>query len=379
MTSPSVYINGLSIGTGGGYTVAREVLRHVALARPEWRVVMGAIQDHPLHEELRAETLPDNAELQWAPAKAANRFARRSYERGELAAAIRSQGFDTVLQLNGMVIPGLETPTLAHFQDPFPFRPEAWNGWRDRVASAFKRRACATAVRRAAACGWTSHYLKELICGRVGVEPRRSIVFYNGVPDSWIERAAGPLPPLEARPMEIATVSNVSVYKRQSLVIEALAELRQRPGLETLEYRIIGAVTDDYRAELRRLAESLGVGGAVHIEGRVSDARVQEVLSRARAMPLMSVCESFGIPPVEAMTFGAPVVIADCCALPEVCQDAGLRVRMDDRDHLIQQLHQVLTDPPVADRLRAAGVARVHDFRWALIGQRMADCLDEIR
>lgn len=178
--------------------------------------------------------------------------------------------------------------------------------------------------------------------------------------------------------MMIATVSNVWPYKRQSLVIEALPLLRKRPGLEGLEYHVLGAGSEDYFQDLRGLAQRLGVGDAVHIEGRVSDARVEEALASARAMPIMSLCESFGIPMIEAMASGTPVVAADCCALPEVAGDAALLAPIDDAPALADRLERVLTDPETAERLRAAGRRRVSDFRWSAIGARMADLLDEV-
>lgn len=376
--SRRVFINGLSIGTGGGYTVGREVLRHLAKARPDWRFTMGVIDGHPMHAELLQEPLPDNAELFWAPSSALGRFGRRAYERNVLAKWVNDSGFDAVFQLNGMVLPGVRVPTLAHFQDPFPYRPEAWRNLGERILSMIKRRSHRDALRRAALCGWTSSYLRDLVCGRERITPKRSVVYFNGVPDGWLERARGPLPAWDQRPLELMTVSTVTPYKRQSLVIEALAELRKTPGLEATRYRILGDCPEGYRAELLRQAARLGVGDAVSIEGRVSNATVEQALASARVLPLMSVCESFGIPTIEAMTYGTPVVVADCCALPEVCGDAALACPMDNVPALTGLLRRVLTEPGLAETLRTAGVRRVQRFNWSVIGGQMADGLDQI-
>ena len=374
----SLIINGLSIGTGGGYTVGREVTRYIAEARPGWRVVLAVIRDHRLQQEFDDETLPDNVELLWTPSSNAGLAARRRYERGELVDGINEQGFDGVLQLNGMILPGLRAPTFAHFQDPFPYRPEAWTTLKERAAAWLKRRANKAALRGAALCGWTSKYLEDLICGRHGVRPKKSIVFYNGVPESWVARAEGELPSWDDRPLKLVTVSNVWPYKQQWMVIEAVARLRKTPGLEGLEYHILGAGPDDYLQELRDKATKLGVGDAVHVEGRVSDQRVEEALVEARAMPLMSLCESFGIPTIEAMASGTPVVVADCCALPEVCGDAALATPPEDVASLAETLGRVLTDRELAERLRREGAQRVGRFRWRDIGAQMADAVDEM-
>jgi glycosyltransferase involved in cell wall biosynthesis len=375
-----VLINGLSIGEGGGLTVGRELLRHLAQARPAWRFTMAVVADHPVHERLRGETLPGNSELLWAPAGTGGRLARRRYERTELRGLASGNTFDAVLQLNGMVIPGLGHKTLSHFQDPWPYVPRAWSTWRDRLFSPLKRRANARALREARCAGFTSMYLRDLICGHHRIRPECAEVFHNGLRQEWIDAAGRDLPPWATRPMEILTLSNVGPHKRQSLVIQALPRiLARRPDLRPLlTYRIAGTFHPPYREELDRLAASLGVGRNVVFEGRVSDARVRELYASARCFVLMSVCESFGIPALEAMCFGAPVVISDCCALPEVSGDAARICPADDVDELSTGIEAVLTDPVLAEALRQRGAQRVREFGWAGVAQRMAAVLDRL-
>ncbi|MEN0109706.1 MAG: glycosyltransferase family 4 protein [Planctomycetota bacterium] len=370
-----VFINGMSIGTGGGYTVGRELARYLAIARPDWEFTFGLIRDHRLQSEMESESLPDNVTLFWAPARTADPRQRMRYEAGELTEGINRERYDAVVQLNGMILSGVQAPTLAHFQDPFPYRPEAWTTLKQRVSAWMKRRENRRALKQAAVCGWTSHYLEELVCGHHRVRPERSIVFYNGVPDAWIDRARQEPPAWGTRPMKLVTVSNVWPYKRQSLVVEALAMLRKRSGLESLEYHVIGGGEQADLDDVQRLAERLGVGDAVHVEGRVPDSRVEEAMATSRAMPLMSVCESFGIPTIEAMAYGTPVVVADCCALPEVCGEAAIVSPVDDPRALADNLERLLSDSALVDRLRQLGQERVLRFQWKAIGQQMADAV----
>jgi len=377
MAGIHLLINGLSIGSGGGYTVGRELFRHLAAARPAWRVTLALIRGHSLHESMRGETLPDNARLLWAPAGAAGRTARRRYENTGLVQWAGQNGANAVLQLNGMVVKDLRLPTLAHFQDPWPYRPEAWTRPQDRLIAFLKRREHAKALRRARCAGFTSAYLRDLIRGRLGIHPPCAEVFYNGLPADWIERARQPLPDWNSRPMELVSVSNVGPYKRQSLVIEALPALVRRPGLENLVYRIAGHCPADYREHLLALARRLGVEKHVVLEGRVSDARVEELLRRAKCFVLMSVCESFGIPAVEAMSFGAPVVVSDCCAMPEVCGPAAELSPVDDVPALVERIARVLTDGQHADALRRAGAEQAQRFQWRETAEKMAGCIEQ--
>lgn len=373
-----ILINGLSMGSGGGLTVGRELFRALAMQRPNWRVTLALITNYPLHEELRHPDLPGNCQLHWAPPRTIRRPARARYEKDELSEWASSNAVDAVVQLNGMVVPQMAAPTLAHMQDPFPYRPEAWGGLRDRFTSLLKRWRHARSLRLAGCVGWTSQYLHDLVCGALGAKPRYSEILYNGVPTDWIDRAQNALPPWDGRPMELLTVSDVAPYKRQDLVIRALALLVCRPGLEQLKYRIVGYCTDEYRAELLRLARRLGVEDRVVIHGRTPATQLPGLFAGARCFVLMSLCESFGIPAIEAMSFGTPVITSDCCAMPEVCGGAAELSPVNDAPALAERIERVLKDTEHAHELRRRGVARISHFNWRDTAARMAELLEEM-
>ena len=336
------------------------------------------VAGNPLHEEARGAAAPENCKLLWAPPEAARRGPRARYEKNNLVNWVRENQVSAVLQLNGMIVPGMPVPTLAHCQDPWPYRPVAWeNGHKDRALAFLKRRANATAFRQAACVGWTSAYLRDLMCEAVEIRPPHGQVFYNGVPEDWIARAQKNLPDWETRPLQIVTISNVAPYKQQEMVIRALPLVRGEKGLNRLLYRIAGACSPAYAEHLRRVAQSVGVADAVILEGRVSAARITELFSQSRCYVLMSKCESFGLPAIEAMTFGTPVITADCCAMPEVCGDAAQLCPLEDTAALAAKIVAVLTEPERAQRLRQAGARQVQKFKWRETAEKMATALDE--
>ena len=177
--------------------------------------------------------------------------------------------------------------------------------------------------------------------------------------------------------MEIITVSNVAPYKQQEMVIRALPSVLQQSGLQALVYRIVGNCAPAYADHLRRVASGLGVADNVVLEGRVSRLRIEELFSRARCFVLMSKCESFGLPAIEAMTFGTPVVAADCCAIPEVCGSAALLSPMRDVRTLSENMIRVLTDATLAERLREAGALRLTQFSWTRSAERLASSVED--
>jgi glycosyltransferase involved in cell wall biosynthesis len=371
-----VLINGLSVGGGGGVTVARELANHLAALRPDSRFTVAINPENQLHNELAGGLAGENCKTLPCPGTG-GWIARARFEKKQLVQWALDQGVSAVLQLNGMVIPAMPIPTLAHCQNPFPFQPIAWNGWRDRFSSALKRAAQARSLPKAAFVGWTSGYLRDLICSSLRIELPRQEVFYNGLPESWM-RSDADSPPISARPMEMVTVSNVAPYKRQDLVIRAMQRLIKQPGLGSLTYRIVGAISPEYRKELMELARSLGLEGRIVIEGRIDDAAVADRFRRARAFVFMSVCESFGIPAIEAMSLGTPVVIAEICALPETCGQAAEYVPPDNLEALAAAVSRVLLDPARSSDLRANGLERIRHFSWKTTAARMADVVDEI-
>lgn len=375
-----ILINGLSISGGGGYTVGRELTRHLALARPDTLWTLVVTQDNPLHEPLRTESFPANVRLYWAPVATRGIWKRTQWERRKLPGVVKAAGARAVLQLNGMIVPRVGVPTLSHYQDPVPFWKIAQpGGWKAAVVLAVKRRAVREALKNAAAYGWTSAFLRDLVVGATGITPARSTVYSNAVPEEWVARtrAAG-VESLAERKRQLVIVSNVTEHKRQHMLIEATAALRAR-GVKDATCRIIGRVfSPAYEARMRARVRELGLESAVTIEGGRSGAEVERALRESRCFGFMSVCESFGIPPLEAMSVGTPVVTARACAMPEVCGAAAAYAEMDEQGAFNEQVYRVMTDDVYAEDLRKRGLERVEHFRWPVTAESMAKTLDEI-
>lgn len=116
--------------------------------------------------------------------------------------------------------------------------------------------------------------------------------------------------------------------------------------------------------------------GVVVFLGRV-DAQEREVLLRgARALVYVSTFEGFGLPPVEAMLRGTPVVAADITAIPEVCGDAAVLVDPYDDDAIAAALTQVLTDDQLRATLAERGRERAGRFTVERTGAALAQALD---
>lgn len=108
------------------------------------------------------------------------------------------------------------------------------------------------------------------------------------------------------------------------------------------------------------------VEGAPHARrlGPVPDDELAALMTAATAVLVPSLDEGFGLPLLEAMACGAPVVAARAGALPEVAGGAALLVEPTDLEGWVGALARVLAEPPVAERMRSAGLARAGAFSW---------------
>jgi glycosyltransferase involved in cell wall biosynthesis len=117
-------------------------------------------------------------------------------------------------------------------------------------------------------------------------------------------------------------------------------------------------------AEARAAIAASGVATRILRPGYVDDAALAALFRRAEVIAYPSLVEGFGMPALEALACGTPLVTTSGSALEEVVGDAALLVPPADPDALARALSTVLDDPAVASRLRAAGPARASTFTW---------------
>jgi glycosyltransferase involved in cell wall biosynthesis len=119
------------------------------------------------------------------------------------------------------------------------------------------------------------------------------------------------------------------------------------------------------------------VPDGVEVTGYVDRERLRELYRRARLFVYPSRYEGFGIPPLEAMACGAPVVATRTGAIPEYAEGAALLVEPGDRDALRAALVRALGDRALRDELRARGIERATHHRWDRSAALMTELLAE--
>jgi glycosyltransferase involved in cell wall biosynthesis len=135
---------------------------------------------------------------------------------------------------------------------------------------------------------------------------------------------------------------------------------------------LVGKATDESRPWLDRITRPPLQGAVRHI-GYVDPTHRRELYDGARLLVLPSFEEGFGIPVLEAMTLGVPVVAAARGSLPEVLGDAGPLVDPDRPDDLAAAIQQLLVDETFAAERAARGLVRARAFDWETTARLVYD------
>ncbi len=165
----------------------------------------------------------------------------------------------------------------------------------------------------------------------------------------------------------ILFVSTIEPRKNLPTLLEAFAALRARhPDVGLV---IAGGKGWLYQSFFDRLS-ALGLQDMVTLTGFVPDEHLPALLNAAEVFAFPSHFEGFGLPPLEAMASGVPVVCSNASSLPEVIGEAGLLVPPDDAQAWAEALHRLLADPALRLELRGRGLAQARLFTWEAAAQQ---------
>ena len=238
----------------------------------------------------------------------------------------------------------------------------------NRAAYAYARATMWAAARRSDCILTVSEASKKDILHFFNVRPEKIVVVYNAIDDHF--RVT---PPEEAiaRVREryqldhkfVLYVGNIKPHKNLVRLIDAFDELR-KADFDDLKLLIIGDEISRLPA-LRRAVHKHKLHKHVRFLGYLSDDTLAVLYRLASAFVFPSLYEGFGLPPLEAMASGTPVVTSNVSSLPEVTGDAAILVDPYDVDSIVDGLRRVLSDPALAAELGRRGQERAKEFSWA--------------
>ena len=237
------------------------------------------------------------------------------------------------------------------------------------------RRALARASRILA----VSHSSKRELARVFGVPENKIEVIYNAVDERFVRE---PLPADADRILERHAVNypfvlyagNIKPQKNLARLIEAFAvakaELREHPEFSQLKLLLIGDALTKH-PDLRRAVVRTRVREDVRFLGFVPYAVLRVFYARARAFLFPSLYEGFGLPPLEAMAHGTPVLTSNASSLPEVFGQAALLVNPENVFEIARGIRQILTEGVLRESLVRRGYELVQRFSWERSAQQV--------
>jgi glycosyltransferase involved in cell wall biosynthesis len=172
-------------------------------------------------------------------------------------------------------------------------------------------------------------------------------------------------------------VGNIKPHKNLERLIEAFHQLRQESAFEALKLVIIGDEISKYQG-LRRAVHVHKLHKHVRFFGFVPLETLAVLYQLASVFVFPSLYEGFGLPPLEAMSFGTPVVTSNVSSLPEVVGDAALLVDPYSSASIADGMRRVLTDENLRAFLRERGMARAREYSWEQSVGRIREVYGEV-
>jgi len=173
----------------------------------------------------------------------------------------------------------------------------------------------------------------------------------------------------------ILSVGTVQPRKNYGRVIEALARLRG--ASHDLHYVIAGG-SGWLEDEMLRTIDNHGMKEYVHLLGYVEDRELPALYTGARMVAMASLYEGFGLPILEAMACGAPVIASNVSSLPEVAGQAALLVDPYDCDAILEAILKLETDAECRSKLIAAGYEQASRFSWERAAKQLKSIYDRM-
>ncbi len=214
-------------------------------------------------------------------------------------------------------------------------------------------------ARRADAIITSTQYGRSQIVERLGVAPERIYVCPPGAP-AWRTLGREPNVPADGC---ILFVGTLEPRKNVGALLEAYQRLIGRvPAMPRLV--LAGRATSAASGWLARIRSAPLAGRVTHL-GYVAGEGREDLYRSARVLVMPSLDEGFGLPALEAMSAGVPVIVSSRGSLPEVVGGAGAQVDPLDVDALADALERAAFDQDWATRAAQAGLARAQAFTWA--------------
>lgn len=191
-----------------------------------------------------------------------------------------------------------------------------------------------------------------------GIGRQQIHVIYHGVANSWFHIKKNKNP--HSKPF-LLYVGNIKPHKNLVKLVQAIELILYKfPHDLVIVGKKDGFITKDSSVFDRAST----IRDRVHFTGYVKDEILRQYFVHADALVFPSLYEGFGLPPLEAMACGCPVIVSNAASLPEVCGDAALYCDPYNPEDIANKIQMLLSDAKLRESLRQKGLERAKQFTW---------------
>jgi glycosyltransferase involved in cell wall biosynthesis len=224
----------------------------------------------------------------------------------------------------------------------------------------------------------SEHSQRDLVT-LMGIDPARIAVVPLGVSERFTparrDKAPDMLKKLGIPENYILTVTNFRPHKNGDFLIRAYARVAERIPDTVL---VLAGKRTHESDKLCESAQRLGIGDRVLMPGLISDEDLPALYAGARLFAFPSLHEGFGLPVLEAMASGTPVVSSCTSSLPEVVDEAGRMLAPTDEQAWAEALFDLSTDVTIRHQQIQAGLERASAFTWRRSVSKLMDVLEGV-
>ncbi len=318
----------------------------------------------------------DRVDWAFAPASTQSWAARAWWEKQNLRRIIYEQQADGYFTPSGVVATNLPVPQMVFCQNPWSLVSAA-RRWQDAPKAWLQRVAYKRTMRLADAVIFNSRFMQDAYRENAGCEERHGSVVYQA-PGEETQLHAESWQDVTRKPGQIVCASAMGRHKNVETVVRALHRLREVRGT-TASLILAGGWPDPaYERKIRKMVCQLHLEPHIRFTGFIPREDLDRLLAESQVFCLMSRCESFGIPAVEAQLFGTPVISTNVCAVPEICGDGCWFYDPDDVVGVSEGLHRLLYDHKVWQQLSDAARNNAMRYSWAQCSPALVDVVKKV-
>lgn len=253
--------------------------------------------------------------------------------------------------------------------------------WYQKLGNVYRRFVVPPVIRKSLRVSTVSNFEKKRIADFFKLDNKKLITVYNGVgehfkkiADTEILQKAKEKYQLPERFMFF--LGNTDPKKNTPNVLKAFAEFNEKSAEK---YKLV--MLDYEESALQTILTDIGhpdLRSDIHLTGYVVNTDLPAIISQCTIFLYPSLRESFGIPILEGMACGVPVVTSNTSSMPEVAGDAALLVNPHNSDEIKSAIEKILNDRSLKSQLIEKGLERVSQFSWKIMAENYLAIYKEV-